>query len=70
MQEVFEKQKIVLRLDHIEIAHTITLLVDLLVDSDERESAASLAESLISTLDPDAHFSLACSDRLGPIYLA
>jgi hypothetical protein len=70
MQEFFEMQKMVLGLDRIETAYTATLLVDLLVENDVLEAAASLAEGSISILDPDAHFALACSDRLGRIYLA
>lgn len=68
--KLFERQKIVLGLDHMETAYTATLMVDLLQNNNELEAAASLAESLISVLDPDAHFALACSDMLGSIYLA
>ncbi|GLB10180.1 hypothetical protein AtubIFM57258_006581 [Aspergillus tubingensis] len=69
MKEVFEKQKMVLGLDHAETAHTADLLVDLLVKNGELEAAASLAESLIRDLDPDAHFALVSSYKLGVIYL-
>jgi tetratricopeptide (TPR) repeat protein len=70
MQEVFEKQKMVLGLDHRETTWTAALLFDLLVENGKLEAAASLAESLISKLDPDAHFALVYSGRLGHIYLA
>ncbi|KAJ6023305.1 TPR-like protein [Penicillium canescens] len=70
MQEVFEMQRMVLGVDHRETTWTAALLFDLLVENDELEAAASLAESLISCLDPDAHFALVYSGRLGHIYLA
>ncbi|KAJ5520269.1 TPR-like protein [Penicillium fimorum] len=70
MQEVFRLQKVVLGLDHRETTWTAALLFDLLVENDEIEAAASLAENLISTLGPDAHFSHVYSRRLGDIYLA
>lgn len=69
LEEVLEKQKVLLGLDHVETADTAYLMVGLLEKNDELEAAASLAETLISVLDPDAHFSLACSDKLGSIYL-
>ncbi|GAB1192763.1 hypothetical protein APSETT444_001959 [Aspergillus pseudonomiae] len=69
MKEVFEKQKMVLGLDHAETAHTADLLIDLLVENGELEAAASLAESLIQYLDPDAHFALVSSYKLGTIYI-
>jgi tetratricopeptide (TPR) repeat protein len=68
--KIFERQKIVLGLDHMETAFTAFIMVDLLRKNNELEAAASLAERLISVLGPDAHFSLVYSDMLGSIYLA